>query len=97
MWGVLTSVGVALFQWALPRLLACFGVVVVSQTVFTPAFSYLQGKITSNISAMGADVADFLQYCGVQDAISVVFAAYTLKLSIRAAKAASAKAASTNA
>lgn len=97
MWGVLSAVGVALFQWALPRLLAVFGVVAVSQTVFTPLFSYLQSKITSNISAMGSQVADFLQYCGVQDAISIIFSAYALKLSIRAAKVAYAKQAANNA
>jgi len=96
MWGVLTQVGVALFAWAAPRLLAMFGVAVVSSTVFQPAFSFLKSQMTSQLSGLGADGVALMQYLGVQDAISIFFAAVTLKLSIRAAKAAMAKKGSTD-
>lgn len=96
MWGVLIQVGVSLFSWAAPRLLAMFGVVAISTAVFQPAFAFLKSQMTSQLSGLGAEGYALMQYLGVQDAISIFFAAITLKLAIRAAKAATAKKASTD-
>lgn len=81
----------AAFQWALPRLLGVVGTVVVSSTVITPIFDYLKSMFMSKLNGMPADVLAFLNFGGVTDAVSIVFAAYALKISIKSAKSAFSK------
>lgn len=88
MWGVLINVGMALFSWAWPKLLMLFGITAVSATVTGPLLSWLSGHITSSMNGMSGDVLSFLQYVGVPDAINIVMAAITLKVSMRAAQVA---------
>lgn len=88
MFGVLLSAGIAVVSWLLPKLLAVGGTVAVSMTVITPILNYLQSQVMQRINGMPADALAFFQFCGVPEAVSVVFAAYTMALGMRAAKAA---------
>jgi hypothetical protein len=88
---VLWTVGVSLLEWLLPRLLAALGVVAFSAVAVTPVFNWLQTQISNRLNGLGADAYNFLAFCGVVDAISIVFAAYTMAISIKAGKAAFAK------
>lgn len=91
MFQVLFVAGQAIAMWILPRLLAVLGVVTISTTVIQPIYNWLESKILSNLSSVGGDAYGFLQFLGVPNAISIVFSAYALKLSINGAKAAFAK------
>jgi len=97
MWAVLFAALTNFGSWILPRLLAVTGVVVLSETVYQPLLSFLQNKITTSLSGTGTEAAAFLQYVGVQQAVTIIFAAITLKLGIKASKAAFAKKATTDA
>jgi hypothetical protein len=88
MFQVLIAALTAVASWILPRLLSVAGTVVVSQTVITPIFTYLQNTITAKLGGMSADAVNFFQFVGVPEAISVIFAAYSLAIGIRSAKAA---------
>jgi hypothetical protein len=85
---MLLAVGSFLLQWLLPKLLAVGGTVAVSLTVITPIFNFLQNKVISNFNGAGADAVHFLQFTGIFDAVSVIFAAYAMALGVKAAKAA---------
>jgi hypothetical protein len=88
MFPVLVAAGTAVVSWLLPRLLSVAGTVVVSQTVITPIFTYLQNTITAKLGGMSADAVSFFQFVGIPDAISVIFAAYAMAIGIKSAKAA---------
>ncbi|RFF52927.1 DUF2523 family protein [Xanthomonas campestris] len=91
MYGVLFAAGSALISWLLPRLLAVLGVVVVSETVYTPMLNYLQSKISSSLGGLGAEAIGFLNFVAIPQAITIIFAAVTLKIGIKTAKSAFAK------
>lgn len=91
MFQVLFVAGQAVLMWILPRLLGVLGATAISAAVFTPIFDWLHGQINQKIGGIGADAANFLEFCGVPAAISIVFAAYSLAVSIKAAKASLAK------
>ena len=91
MFQVLFLAGQAVVRWLLPRLLAALGVVTVSTTAIMPMFNWLESKILQNLGQAGGDAYGFLQFLGVPNAISVVFAAYALRVSISGAKAAMSK------
>jgi hypothetical protein len=91
MWGVLISAGMYLLNWLLPKLLAVGGTVAVSMTVITPILTYLQNQVMLRVNGMPAEALHFLQFCGVPEAISIVFAAYAMALSLRAAEIAFAR------
>ncbi|KPX17684.1 DUF2523 family protein [Pseudomonas syringae] len=97
MYGVLLAAGMSLIKWLMPRLLAVLGVVVVSETVYTPMLNFLQSKITTSLNGVGAEALSFLNFLAVPQAITIVFAAVTLKISIKGAKSAFAKKASSGA
>lgn len=97
MYGVLLSAGISALTWLLPRLLAVLGVVVISESVYTPMMNFLQSKITASLSGIGSEAFAFLNFVAVPQAISIIFAAVTLKLGIKGAKAAFAKRGSTGA
>lgn len=88
MFQVLIAALTAVASWLLPRLLSVAGTVVVSSTVITPIFTYLQGMVTSRLGGMSADAVTFFAFVGVPDAVSVIFAAYAMAIGIRTAKAA---------
>ena len=91
MFRVLFLAGQAVVQWLMPRLLAALGVTVVSAAVILPIFDFLQGEVLRQLGSIGGDAAGFIDFLGLPNAISIVFAAYTLKVSISGAKAAFAK------
>jgi hypothetical protein len=85
---LLMVIGTFLIDWVLPKLLAVGGTVAISVTVIQPIFSYLQNQVMSHLNGLSGDAVHFLQFVGVPDAISVIFAAYTMVFGLRAAKAA---------
>lgn len=91
MFQVLFVAGQAIAMWILPRLFAALGVVTISTTVIMPIYNWMESKILSSLSSVGGDAYGFLQFLGVPNAISVIFAAYALRLSISGAKAALSK------
>lgn len=78
----------AVASYILPRLLAVGGTVVISATVLTPIFNFLQGKVTQSLQGMPADAVAFFQFVGVFDAVAVIFAAYAMAIGMKVAKAA---------
>lgn len=92
MWGILIQAIIAAAGYLLPRLLAALGVVVFSETAIQPILNWLQGKIVEQLSGSG-EFLGFLQFMGVQDAISIIFSAYGVLLGMVAAKAAFSKSA----
>lgn len=88
MFQVLISALTAVAGWILPRLLAVGGTVVVSTTVLTPIFNFLQGRVVTALNGMGADAIGFFQFVGIFDAVSVIFAAYAMAIGMKVAKAA---------
>ncbi|MEN5313684.1 DUF2523 family protein [Pseudomonas koreensis] len=88
MFQVLIAALTAVAGWILPRLLAVGGTVVVSTTVLTPIFNFLQGRVVSALNGMGADAIGFFQFVGIFDAVSVIFAAYAMAIGMKVAKAA---------
>lgn len=92
MWGILVQAIIAALGFILPRLLAVFGVVLFSETAVKPILDWLQGQIVSQLSG-SAEFLQFLQFMGVQDAISIIFSAYGLLIGMSAAKAAFSKSA----
>lgn len=88
MFQVLIAALMGVASWIMPRLLAVMGTVAVSSTVITPIFTYLQGQIMQRVNGMPADALHFLQFAGIPDAISIIFAAYALAIGIKTAKAA---------
>jgi len=97
MWQVIVVALQAVIQWALPRILSVAGVAVVSQTVYDPALNWIQNKISSSLAGLSADALAFLQFTGIPNAITIIFAAITLKIGMKAAKAALAKKGATDA
>lgn len=91
---VLIGVGSFLLSWLLPKLLAVGGTVAVSVTVLQPIFTYLQNMVMSRVNGLPADAVHFLQFTGIPEAVSIIFAAYTMAIGLRAAKAAFARAGS---
>lgn len=88
MFQVLVAALTAVASYILPKLLAVGGTVVVSATVLTPIFTFLQNQITSRLQGMPADAVNFFQFMGVFDAVSVIFAAYGMAIGLKVAKAA---------
>jgi hypothetical protein len=97
MWAVLIDALVRVVQWALPRILSVVGVVTISATVYTPLLNWLNSKINSSLSGLTSDAYGFLQFVGIPSAISIIFAAITLQIGIKTAKAAYAKKGATDA
>ncbi|PBK47817.1 DUF2523 domain-containing protein [Pseudomonas syringae pv. actinidiae] len=91
MFQVLFVAGQAIAMWVLPRLFAALGVITVSSTVIMPIYNWVETKILSSLSSAGSDAYGFLQFLGVPNAISIIFAAYALRVSIAGAKAAMSK------
>jgi len=75
--------------------MAIFGVVVVSETIYTPMLDWLQARIQQSLSGLPAEALGFIQFTGIPNAITIIFAAITLQLGIKAAKAAFTKKAGT--
>jgi ABC-type enterochelin transport system permease subunit len=88
MFQVLIAALTAVASWIIPRLLAVAGTVVVSTTVLTPIFDYLQNMVMQRINGMPADALHFLQFTGIPEAISIIFSAYAMAIGMKAAKAA---------
>jgi hypothetical protein len=91
MFQVLFLAGQAVVMWLLPRLLAALGVTAVSAAVILPIYDWLKGKALEQLGSIGGDAAGFIDFLGLPTAISIVFAAYALKVSIGGAKAAFSK------
>jgi hypothetical protein len=96
MFQVLFAAGISLFQWVLPRLMAIAGVATVSAAVYTPMLNLLQNKITASFTGLSAEALGFIQFVGIPNAISIIFAGITVQIGIKAAKAAFAKKGATN-
>ncbi|WP_397378582.1 DUF2523 family protein [Pseudomonas sp.] len=88
---VLFTVLTSALRWLLPRLLAVVGVVAFSQVAVTPIFDWLKDQLLAKLNSLPADAVTFLAFVGVFDAISIVFSAYAMAISIKAGKAAFAK------
>lgn len=88
MFAVLISALTAVAGWILPRLLAVAGTAAISTTVLMPIFDYLQSQVVQRLNSVPADVVHFLQFIGIFDAVSVIFAAYAMAVGIKVAKAA---------
>lgn len=88
MFHVLIAALTAVVSWVIPRLLAVAGTVVVSTTVLTPIFDYLQNMVMQRVNGMPADAVHFLQFTGIPEAISIIFSAYGMAIGMKAAKAA---------
>lgn len=88
MWAVLVPAMTAVASWLLPKLLAVGGTVVISATVLTPIFTYLQNQVMQKLNGMPADAVRFFQFVGIFDAVSVIFAAYAMAIGMKVAKAA---------
>lgn len=78
----------AVASFILPRLLAVGGTVVISATVLTPIFNFLQQRVLSSLNGMGSEAVDFFKFVGVFDAVAVIFAAYAMAIGMKVAKAA---------
>jgi len=96
MWGVLVAAGMSLFRWVWPRIAAALGVVTLSATVYDPLLGFLRAKIDSSLAGVGSEAYSFLVFCGVPEAVQILFAAVTLNIGIRASKALFAKKAAEN-
>lgn len=88
MFQVLIAALTAVAGWILPRLLAVGGTVVISATVLTPIFNFLQNKVLQSLNGMPADAVGFFQFIGVFDCVAVIFAAYAMAIGMKVAKAA---------
>lgn len=97
MYGVLLAAGMNVVTWLLPRLAAIFGIVAISETVYTPLLNLLQSKITSSLGGLSAEALGFLNFVAIPQAITIIFAAVTLKIGMKAAKAAFVKKGASNA
>jgi len=97
MYGVLIAALTAAFQWLLPRLISVVGTAVVSTAVYDPLLSWMQSRISQSFSGLSAEAYGFLQFTGITTAITIIFAAITMKLGIKAGKAAFAKKGATGA
>lgn len=91
MWGVLVNAGIAVITWALPKLLSLFGIIAVSAGVYTPVFTYIHNQISQQLTGLPAEALDFLYFTGVPNAISIIFAAVTLRITTAAAERALAR------
>lgn len=91
MYGVLIAALINFGSWIIIRLLAVFGIIAIGSQVYEPLINYVSSKIFSSLSSTGAETYAFLQYVGVVAAINILLAAITLKIGIRAARAAFAK------
>jgi len=91
MFQVLFIAGQAVVMWLLPRLLAVLGATAVSTTVILPIYDWLKDKVLQQLGSIGGDAAGFIDFLGLPTAISIVFAAYALRVSISGAKSAFAK------
>ena len=92
MFGVLITALISFGAWLLPKLLAVGGTVAVSMTVITPILDNLKAEVLTRLNGMPADMVNFLQFTGIPEAISIVFAAMAMKMGIKAAEVAFAKA-----
>lgn len=94
MFQVLFLAGQAVVMWLLPRLLAAIGVTAVSAAVIMPIYDFLQQKVNEQLGSIGGDAIGFINFLGIPTAVSIVFSAYALRVSISGAKAAFSKKAS---
>lgn len=88
MWAALFPLLTSIASWLLPKIFAVAGTVAFSAAVVTPIFTYLQNQITQRFNGLPADAINFMQFVGIPDAISVIFAAYAMAVGLKAAKAA---------
>ncbi|WP_296185812.1 DUF2523 family protein [Pseudomonas sp. UBA1879] len=91
MFQVLFIAGQAILMWVLPRLLAAIGATAVSTAVILPIYEWLKFQVLQQLGSIGGDAANFIDFLGIPTAISIVFAAYALKVSIAGAKSAFSK------
>lgn len=88
---VLIAVLTAVFNWALPRILAIGATAVVSNTVSTPLLEWIHGQIDAKLTGVGAVGANFLTFTGIPEGVTIIFAGYAAVISIKTAKAAFSK------
>lgn len=92
MYGVIITALISAALWLLPKLLAVGGTIAFSMTVITPIISYFQAQVMQRINGAPVDMLNFLVFCGIPEAISIVFAAITMRWAMKAATLAFAKA-----
>jgi len=91
MWAVLLSALQAFFTWAWPRVVALLSTAVVAESISTPLMDWIHGQIDTRLSGLPAIAANFVSFTGIPESITIIFAAYTALISLKAAKAAFAK------
>lgn len=79
----------AAFGWLLPKVAVFFGIYAISNTVAKPIFDYLKAQALAQLGAAASQYSSFFQILGVYDFLNILFAAYIMSLSIKAAKSAS--------
>lgn len=85
---VLISVLAFLGGWLIPKLAGVFGTVMVSAGVIMPIVVYMQNMVLTRVNGLPAHAVTFLQFTGIPEAVSVIFAAYTMQLSVKLANVA---------
>lgn len=85
---VIIAILTAVFNWALPRILAIGATAIVSTSVSTPLLEWIHGQINTKLSGVGAVSANFLTFTGIPEGVTIIFAGYAAVLSIKTAKAA---------
>lgn len=89
MFNVLLSALQSAFTWLLPKIAVFFGIYAISNTVAKPIFDYLKAQALAQLGAAASQYSQFFQILGVYDFLNILFAAYIMSLSIKAAKSAS--------
>lgn len=74
------------FVWALPKIAVFFGIYILSDTVTKPIFEYLKNQALAQLGAAAAQYSQFFQILGVYDFVNILFSAYIMAFSIKAAK-----------
>lgn len=88
---VLIAVLTAVFNWALPRLLAIGATAMVGTAVSGPLLDWSHAQINAKLSGLGAISANFIMFTGIPEAVTILFAGYAAVVSIKSAKAAFSK------
>lgn len=82
LWAALTQ----FLMYAMPRIAAFFGIYVLADTVTKPMFVWIQQQVMAQF-ASASQFQQAFEMLGVNDFVAIVFNAYLLALSLKAAKA----------
>lgn len=86
MWGIVAAAVYAALQKFLPSILAAFGIYFIADTVSEQIFTAIQTKISDASGSLSAAALNAVQFSGMLEGITLIITAYTVALSIKAAK-----------